>query len=143
MENTEIINKVIENAKDAYSFAKEIGFAEPLVNTAKSFINWFGSLFSREPHKKKLILLETQQAMENDISALSVELSTQLEENDKLKAEFEQKVTELEKAKANEPNQTSVQIIHSKNVLVNVQKIVVKGDFRVGDNIKVEKKEIN
>jgi hypothetical protein len=145
MENTEIVSKVIENAKDAYSFVKENGLAEPLVNSAKTFIKWFSGLFTRKSHINRLKLMEDQKAMENDISMLSDELLALIEENEKRKVEFQKKIDDIERAKGNEPNQAAVEIIHSKNVIVNVKTLKVKGDFRIGDNVGVvpEKKPKN
>ena len=38
MEVTNLINEVVDNAKAAYTYAKETGFEKPLVETSKSFI---------------------------------------------------------------------------------------------------------
>jgi len=134
MENQELINKVVENAQEAYAFVNEKGLTKPLLNASKSFINWFNGLFTRKAHKERLELLEKLQQTENDIAILKSELTLQVEENTELITTFKQKVSELEKEKSNEPNQNTVKIIKSKNVLANVKEIKVQGNFHIGDN---------
>ncbi len=130
----DLVDEVIDSAKDAYSFAKENNLEKPLIEVSKKFIQWFGGLFTRKAHKEKVSLLEKFEASEKDLTMLKSELQAQLEENENLKSEFEEKIASLKAEVSSSNQQESINIIRSKNVIAGVKRIDVKGNFRMGDD---------
>ena len=131
----------MDNAKDAYSFAKDTGLEKPLIDVSKGFIKWFGGLFTRKAHKERVKLMEELKASENDLVMLKSELEVQIEENENLKNKFQEKIATMQETIKKSDNQEAIKIIRSKNVVAGVKKIEVKGDFHVGDNYSDKKQK--
>lgn len=126
--------ELLKAANEAYAVLRQTELSKPIMEGVKKFSNWFSSLFTRKLHKEKIALMEQLSANEDALKILQLELEAQVEENEALKEEIIQNLSEYNIIRKNPDFSSFTNIANSslKNV-VNAPISHVAGNINIGD----------